>query len=145
MGLLTMYGVDVGLNYDKLNGLAKLVQELSGQAVPSNKPVVGDDLFKVESGIIASWLKNCDYEYATELFPYRWELVGQAPAEIVMGKGSGIDSVKMWLHNLEIEASDEEAMQVLMAVKQFGLTNKRLLTEEEFESLANRTLADARK
>jgi len=145
MGLLTMYGVDVGLHYDKLTGLARLVQELSGQEVPSNKPVVGDDLFKVESGIIASWLKNCDYEYATELFPYRWEVVGQSSAEIVMGKGSGIDSVKMWLHNLEIEASEAEAMQVLMAVKQFGLTNKRLLTEEEFESLANHTLADARR
>jgi isopropylmalate/homocitrate/citramalate synthase len=62
-----------------------------------------------------------------------------------MGKGSGIDSVKMWLHNLEIEASEAEAMQVLMAVKQFGLTNKRLLSEEEFETLANRTLAEARK
>lgn len=145
MGLLTMYGVDVGLNYDKLCGLAKLVQELSGQAVPSNKPVVGESLYKVESGIIASWLKNCDYEYAIELFPYRWEVVGQSSAEIVMGKGSGIDSVKMWLHKLEIEAGEAEAMQVLMAVKQFGLTHKRLLTEEEFEDLANRTLAGARK
>lgn len=144
MGLLTMYGVDLGLNYDKLYGLARLVQELSGQPVPGNKPVVGDGLFKVESGIIASWLKNCDYEYATELFPFRWEVVGQSSAEIVMGKGSGIDSVKMWLHRLEIETSEEEAMQVLMAVKQFGLTHKRLLTEEEFETLANRTLAEVR-
>ncbi|HXV44193.1 MAG TPA: pyruvate carboxyltransferase, partial [Anaerolineae bacterium] len=31
MALLTMYGVDVRLNYDKLYPLAKLVQELSGQ------------------------------------------------------------------------------------------------------------------
>lgn len=144
MGLLTMYGVDVGLNYDKLVGLAKLVQELSGQAVPGNKPVVGENLFKVESGIIASWLKNCDYEYATELFPFRWEVVGQSSAEIVMGKGSGIDSVKMWLHKLEIEASEEEAMGVLMAVKRFGLKHKRLLSEKEFETLAQETLAAAR-
>lgn len=144
MGLLTMYGIDVGLNYHKLYALAELVQELSGQPVPGNKPVVGKSLFKVESGIIASWLKNCDYEYATELFPYRWEVVGQSPAEIMIGKGSGIDSVKMWLYKLEIEASEEEAMQVLMAVKQFGLTHKRLLTEEEFEALANQTLAAQR-
>ncbi len=141
MGLLTMYGIDLGLNYDKLYELARLVQELSGQPVPGNKPVVGDGLFRVESGIIASWLKNCDYEYATELFPYRWEVVGQPSAEIVMGKGSGIDSVKMWLHKLEIEASEEEAMDILMAVKRFGLNHKRLLSEEEFETLANQTLA----
>ncbi|NIN64098.1 MAG: pyruvate carboxyltransferase, partial [Anaerolineae bacterium] len=45
LGLLTMYGVDVGLNYDKLYDLAHLVKELSGQPVPGNKPVVGDSLF----------------------------------------------------------------------------------------------------
>ncbi|RME48573.1 MAG: pyruvate carboxyltransferase [Caldilineae bacterium] len=145
MGLLTMYGIDLGLRYDKLYDLSKLVQELSGQAVPTNKPVVGDNLFKVESGIIASWFKNCAYEYATELFPFRWELVGQPSAEIVIGKGSGIDSVKMWLHNLEIEATDEEAMEILMAVKQFGLTHKRLLTPEEFENLAQSTLTRLRE
>lgn len=145
MALLTMYGVDVGIKYDKLTGLAKLVQELSGQAVPGNKPVVGDGLYKIESGIIASWFKNCDYQYATELFPFRWEVVGQPSAEIVMGKGSGIDSIKMWLHKLEIETNEDEAMAVLGAVKQFGLKNKRLMSEAEFESLANQTLADIRK
>jgi isopropylmalate/homocitrate/citramalate synthase len=145
MALLTMYGVDVGIKYDKLTSLAKLVQELSGQAVPGNKPVVGDGLYKVESGIIASWLKNCDYQYATELFPFRWEVVGQPHAEIVMGKGSGIDSVKMWLHQLEIETNEDEALAVLAAVKQFGLKHKRLKSEAEFESLANETLAGVRK
>ncbi|MFQ5857215.1 MAG: LeuA family protein, partial [Anaerolineae bacterium] len=38
MGLLTMYGVDIDIDYGKLHGLAKLVQQLSGQAVPTNKP-----------------------------------------------------------------------------------------------------------
>jgi isopropylmalate/homocitrate/citramalate synthase len=142
MGLLTMYGVDLGIRYDKLVELAHVVQEASGQAVPSNKPVVGDWLFKVESGIIASWLKNCGHEHATELFPYRWEVVGQPGAEIVMGKGSGIDSVMMWLHHLEIEATDEQAMAVLGAVKQFGLKHKRLLTEEEFAELAKETIGN---
>jgi isopropylmalate/homocitrate/citramalate synthase len=140
MALLTLYGIDTGIKYDKLVDLARVVQEASGHAVPTNKPVVGEWLYKVESGIIASWLKNCGDEHATELFPYRWEVVGQPRAEIVMGKGSGIDSVNMWLHHLEIEASEEQAMEVLGAVKQFGLKNKRLMSEEEFAELANATL-----
>ncbi len=144
MALLTMYGVDVGLNYEKLTSLAHLVEELSGQKVPSNKPVVGNSLYKVESGIIASWLKNCGEQHQTELFPYRPHLVGQGKPEIVMGKGSGIDSVKMWLHHLEIEADDEEAMDVLMAVKQFGLREKRLMTEEEFADLATEVIGNGR-
>lgn len=137
MGLLTMYGVDVGIDYTKLTDLARLVAELSGQAVPTNKPVVGEGLYNVESGIIASWWKNCGYERATQLFPYRWEVVGQSPAEVVMGKGSGLDSVKMWLNQLEIEATDDEANQILAAVKEFALDNKRLLTKEDFREIAN--------
>lgn len=142
LALLTMYGIDTGIRYDKLFDLARLVQQASGHAVPTNKPVVGEWLFKVESGIIASWLKNCGHTHATELFPYRWEVVGQPRAEIVMGKGSGLDSVKMWLHHLEIETTDEQAMAVLGAVKQFGLQHKRLMTEDEFADLARATIGD---
>jgi isopropylmalate/homocitrate/citramalate synthase len=72
-------------------------------------------------------------------------VVGQPSAEIVMGKGSGIDSVKMWLYNLEIETTEAEAMEILGAVKQFGLKTKRLMSEQEFESLANEVLAGIRK
>jgi isopropylmalate/homocitrate/citramalate synthase len=144
MALLTMYGVDIGIKTEKLTELAALVEELSGQAVPTNKPVVGSGLYKVESGIIASWLKNCGYEHQTELFPFRPAVVGQPAAEIVLGKGSGIDSVKMWLHHLEIEATEEEALQVLAVIKEFGMAQKRLLTTEEFERLTHETLTRIR-
>jgi len=131
MALLTLYGIDCGLKYDKFYGLSKLVQQLSGHAVPSNRQVVGDALFQIESGIIASWWMNCGEEKATELFPFRWDLVGQAAPKIVIGKGSGIDSIKAKLKELGIEASEEEAMKVLMAVKQHSLSTKSLLTNEE--------------
>lgn len=140
LGLLTMYGVDVGLDYSKIKGLADLVRDLSGHAVPSNRPVVGDRLYHIESGIIASWWKNCGYENATELFPYRWELVGQQPVEIVLGKGSGLDSVKMWLGRIGVQATEEEANEVLAAVKAFSLEHKRLLTEDDFRAVVQKTL-----
>src|SRR5580698_5964285 len=79
MALLTLYGIDTGLKYDKFYGLSKLVAQLSGHAVPTNRQVVGDSLFQIESGIIASWFENCGEENATELFPFRAEVVGQAP------------------------------------------------------------------
>jgi isopropylmalate/homocitrate/citramalate synthase len=136
MALLTLYGIDIGLNYKKLYDLAHLVQKLSGHAVPSSKPVVGDMLFQIESGIIASWFQNCGPENATELFPFHWDVVGQPPAKIVMGKGSGIDSVKWALHKNGIQASEEEATRLLAAIKEFSLAKKRLLTEKEFLDLA---------
>ncbi len=143
MALLTMYGIDVGIRYDKLRDLSKLVQEISGQPVPSNRPVVGHDLYNVESGIIASWLNNCGDEYQIELYAYRPELVGQAPAQVVMGKGSGIDSVKPWLERFQIQASEDQAMEVLHAVKEFGIESKRLMSEDEFRTRANETNSPA--
>jgi len=136
MALLTMYNVDVGLDYTKLTPLANLVQQITGVAVPSNKPVVGKALYQIESGIIASWYKNCGEKYATELFPVRWNAVGQPAPVVVMGKGSGIDSVKMWLVEMGIEASDEEALMMTAAVKNFSLKSKQLLTEAEFKKIA---------
>ncbi len=141
LALLTMYGVDTGLKYDRLYRLAHLVEQLSGHAVPKNRPVVGDLLFAIESGIIASWYQNCGDENATELFPFRWELVGQSPARIVMGKGSGIDSVKNRLQMKGIDFTEEEAMSVVTAVKEFSLQHKRLLTDEEFDRIVESVLA----
>ncbi|HEY5622325.1 MAG TPA: pyruvate carboxyltransferase [Gammaproteobacteria bacterium] len=141
MALLTMYGIDIGINYDKLYPLAKLVQEISGVQIPSNRSVVGDQLFQVESGIIANWFKNCGKEHQTELFPFRPELVGQPEADVVMGKGSGIDSVRLWLDKIGEEATDEEAMAILKEVKALGGSTKQLLTIEQFKDIANRTIS----
>src|SRR5579859_6690755 len=140
MALLTLYGVDTGIKYDKFYGLSKLVQQLSGHAVPSNRQVVGDSLFKIESGIIASWFENCGEENATELFPFRSEVVGQAPISVVFGKGSGIDSVKWGLRKLGVQFNEEEAMKCVAAIKDFSLQRKRLLTDEEFRSVVDATL-----
>jgi isopropylmalate/homocitrate/citramalate synthase len=140
LALLTLYGIDTGLKYDKFYSLAKLVQQLSGHAVPSNRQVVGDALFQIESGIIASWYQNCGNENATELFPFHWDVVGQAPVKVVMGKGSGIDSVKAGLRNLDVPFTEEEAMRVVAAVKDFSLRHKRLLTDAEFRTIVATTL-----
>jgi len=140
MALKTMYGVDVGIDTTKLTPLANLVQRLTGVAVPTNKAIVGSGLYQIESGIIASWFKNCGEKNATELFPIRWSAVGQPPAEIVMGKGSGIDSVNAWLRDVGMQVSEEDAMKVLQATKLHSLKNKKMLTHAEFRDLARSVL-----
>ena len=140
MALKTMYGVDCGIDTTKLTPLANLVQRLTGVAVPSNKAIVGSGLYQIESGIIASWFKNCGEKNATELFPIRWSAVGQPPAEVVMGKGSGIDSVNMWLNDVGMQVSEEDAMKVLQATKLYSLKNKKMLSKAEFRDLARNVL-----
>ncbi len=136
MALLTMYGIDIGIKTKKLYGLGKLVKELSGHAVPDNKPVMGERLFEIESGIITNWLSNVGQDHTTEIFPYRPELVGQKAGTSVLGKGSGLDSVKLWLKEKGMEVSDDEKLnEILSKIKQRSLEKKGLLGEAEFREI----------
>ncbi|MBT4203938.1 hypothetical protein OAI04_01360 [Hyphomicrobiales bacterium] len=140
MALKTLYNKDIGIKTEKLKALSDLVRDISGVAVASNRPIVGDDLFNVESGIIANWLLNCGYEHQTELFPFRPSLVGQKEPEIVIGKGSGIDSIKDRLNRFQINADDKQAMDILMAIKDWGLIHKKLMTDDEFRTIVEKTI-----
>src|SRR5207253_2736509 len=131
--LKTMYGRESGIDFSKLYGLSRLVREAARVPVPPNRGIVGDRLFHVESGIIASWVKNVGQEHLTEAFPFRPEMVGQTGPEIVLGKGSGLDSVLIWLDRLGLGPATEEQMQaILQEVKATSLKNKSLLDEDEF-------------
>jgi isopropylmalate/homocitrate/citramalate synthase len=137
MALLTMYGIDIGIDHTKLTPLANLVQKLTGVAVPTNKPIVGSSLYKIQSGIIAGWFRNCGEEFATEVFPIRPGAIGQPQADVLMGKGSGIDSVKIWLDRAGMRASEDDVLRITAAVKDFSLKSKRLLSEAEFRHIAD--------
>ena len=41
LALLTLYGIDVGIDYGKLNELSKLVMDLAGIEPPANRPFIG--------------------------------------------------------------------------------------------------------
>ena len=141
MALKTMYGIESGIDFSKLYGLSRLVRELAGVPVPPNRGIVGDRIFHVESGIIASWVKNVGSERLTEAFPFRPEMVGQTGPEIVLGKGSGLDSVLIWLDKLNLGPSnDEQTMAILQEVKAKSLQKKGLLTEDDFHLIATGVL-----
>lgn len=132
LALLTMYGLDTGIRTEHFTAISRQVMAMAGVAQPSNRPVVGDRLFDVESGIIATWVRNVGEE-VTEAFPFRPELVGQAPPEIVLGKGSGADSVVAWLDRNGIDVPDADAvLEILARVKERSLASKGLLGNDEF-------------
>jgi isopropylmalate/homocitrate/citramalate synthase len=66
------------------------------------------------------------------MFPYKPTLVGQNDVPIVLGKGSGLDSIAIWLDRLGIEATEDEMREVLLEVKAKSLEKKGLLDEGEF-------------
>ncbi|HEY6629578.1 MAG TPA: pyruvate carboxyltransferase, partial [Acidimicrobiia bacterium] len=142
LALLTMYGIDTGIKTEKFTEIARLVAELSGVTQPGNRPVTGERLYNVESGIITTWVKNVGDDL-TEPFPYRPELVGQPAPEIVLGKGSGLDSVGIWLGKHGIyDAETKEIEAILAEVKGKSLAKKGLLDDEEFLEIVRQVIPD---
>lgn len=138
VALRTLYDRDIGLRLENLTELAHLVGGLSGVQQPSNRPVVGDRLFAVESGIIASWLRNVrDVRdgHLTEVVPYLPSLVGQEGPHIVLGKNSGIDSIVEGLELTGQRASAEERLEILSVVKERSLAKRDLLDLNEFRAI----------
>lgn len=143
LALLTLYNRDIGIDTTKLYELSKLVNGLAQTIQPTNRAVVGDSLFEVESGIIATWVRNVRDNALTECVPYDPALVGQSGPKIVLGKGSGVDNISEYLDIIGRQATDEQRMDLLGDVKSASLAKHGLLTVEEFTELATARLGSA--
>jgi isopropylmalate/homocitrate/citramalate synthase len=135
LALNMLYGVEHNLNTEEFYSLSRLVRERSSHTIPSNRAVVGEQLFEIESGIIAGWYERCIEDEPTEVFPYHWDVVGQPTARVVFGKGSGLPSVVLALKALGVSADDEQMRSVLTAIKERALETKALLPFEEVKEI----------
>ena len=137
LALLTMYNIDVGIDFSKLNELSQMVQKFSGTTIPSNRPFIGEGAYNIESGIVTGWYRNVFEKDPTTVYPVRPDFVGHKKPEILMGKKSGIDNIAIWATRLGIHLTDEESMDVLKRVKLKAYDLKRTLTESEFKEVVN--------
>ena len=140
LALRMLYNVEHGLVTESFYALSRLVRERTGHQIPSNRAAVGERLFEVESGIIAGWYERCIDDDPTELFPYHWDMVGQPPARVVYGKGSGLPSVTLVMKALGLDASDDELRNILMKIKERALETKALMPFEEVATIILDTL-----
>jgi len=140
MALLTLYNRDIGIKTEKLAALARLIGELSGVQQPSNRPVTGERLFDIESGIIATWFRNVRDVDVTEAVPFLPSLVGLDGPRVVYGKGSGIDSIAEATEQLGLDATAEQGLEILDRVKAASIARHGLLDLAEVEKLAREVL-----
>jgi isopropylmalate/homocitrate/citramalate synthase len=143
MSLLCLYGKDIGIRTERFCDVSRFVLDLAKVTIPPNRPIVGDKLYEVESGIIAGWVRLARKEHPLEFVPFAADLVGQKPVSIVLGKNSGPPSMEEWCEKLGVTASDEERMAMLQQVKAKSFEKKDLLTEEEFRAIVERVLQRA--
>ena len=140
MALLTLYNRDIGIKTEQLTSIARMVGEISGVQQPGNRPVTGESLFDIESGIIATWFRNVRDQDVTESVPFLPSLVGQDGPAIVYGKGSGIDSIAEALGELGLEATEEQSLTILEDLKSAAIARHGLLELKDIEAIARKVL-----
>jgi len=128
--LRSLYGVESNLNLDRIRDVSARVRELSGYALEPWKPVTGETLFTRESGAVAS-----QFHDPPSIEPYSSRLVA-AQRSIVLGKKSGLDSIRIKAEELGLDVPDERRADVLAKVKALGARKRGLVTDDEFRELA---------
>ncbi len=140
MALRTMYGVDTGIRTEALYELSKLVQKLAGLELPPNRPIVGDSLYYIESGIVTMFHRRCKKVEPLEYIPFAPEMVGRPGPDVALGKGSGLANIEEHLERRGLTATPEQANEILARVKQTAIDKKALLTGAEFDEIAGTVL-----
>jgi isopropylmalate/homocitrate/citramalate synthase len=133
--LRVLYGVESNLRLDLIRSVSARVQELSGYELEPWKPVTGDTLYRRESGAVAS-----QFHDPPSIEPYSSELVA-AERGIVLGKKSGLDSIRIKAEELGLDVPEERYADLLASVKELGMRKRGLVDDAEFVALVHQGTA----
>lgn len=144
INLKNLHRIDLGLDLSGLHRLCRIAAQISKFPYAANKPVVGDNLFKVESGMIMHIFINAAKNGfpSSIMLPFLPEEVGQTPLEYVLSKGSGKAAIEHFLLKLGITIANETQLErIILEVKTLATIIKGPITTEDLKSIAEKIIA----
>ena len=133
MAMKILYGKDYGFKTKYIKELSDLVSKASGLPIPYNKPVVGNNVFRHESGIHVDAVIEEPLCYE----PYLPELVGQK-RQLVLGKHSGCRAVRAKLNECELDVTNDELIEIVRQVKKQREEGK-YINDQVFKEIVKNT------
>ena len=117
--------VELRLKESSIYSVSKLVETFSGVRIPSNKPIVGDNVFTQTAGIHADG-DNKNNLYFNDLLPERFG----RKREYALGKTSGKANIEKNLQELGLKLNDADLKKVTQRVIELG-DRKETVTKED--------------
>ena len=117
--------VEIQVKETSLYSVSKLIETFSGVRIPSNKPVVGDNVFTQTAGIHADG-DNKNNLYFNDLMPERFG----RKRKYALGKTSGKANIEKNLQELGLQLNDEDLKKVTQRIIELG-DQKELVTKED--------------
>lgn len=125
-------------NYSALIEMKELYEKACIGKVGDKKPIVGDSIFDIESGIHVDGVlkKPSNYECVSP------QILGRS-RKIILGKHSGRASIEYKRTELKLpELTENQAGYVLAQVREISMINRRRVSDEEFTELVRKALVD---
>lgn len=129
LALKCLYAMPVEMHLEKIRVVSEVVRRAGKYELEGWKPVIGDNLFLRESGAVAS-----QFHIPEAIEPYSAELVG-ARRGVVLGKRSGLDSIRLKAEELALDVPVPYRAAVLEAVKEKAIEKGGLVSDDEFRSI----------
>lgn len=117
--------VEININEEAIYTVSKLVETFSGIRIPSNKPIVGDNVFTQTAGIHADGDSKNNL-YFNDLLPERFG----RKRTYALGKTSGKANIEKNLQELGLKLSDQDLKKVTQRVIELG-DMKETVTKED--------------
>ena len=117
--------IEVSIDESSIFKVSKLVETFSGIRIPSNKPIVGDNVFTQTAGIHADG-DNKNNLYFNDLLPERFG----RKRKYALGKTSGKANIEKNLQELGLRLNDDEIKKVTQRVIELG-DKKETVTMED--------------
>lgn len=117
--------VEMRIKESSIYKVSKLVENFSGVRIPSNKPIVGENVFTQTAGIHADG-DNKNNLYFNDLLPERFG----RKREYALGKTSGKANIEKNLQELGLKLNDADLKKVTQRVIELG-DRKETVTKED--------------
>ncbi len=130
VALKVLYGIETGINLQKIYETSKLVEKLTGVRIAKNKPIVGENAFGHESGIHTHGILNNPRTYE----PISPEMVGRK-RWFMAGKLSGSHGIAAQLKEMGISVNEDQLAEIVKRVKALGDAGKHV-TDADLYAIA---------
>ncbi len=117
--------IETGIQEQKIFRVSKLVEQFSGQYIPANKPVVGENVFTQTAGIHADGDQKKSL-YFNKLLPERFG----RERKYALGKSSGKANISKNLEALGISLEPDELARVTQRIIDLGDKKERVTPED---------------
>lgn len=130
LGLKLLMGAESNIRMGEIYRLCRLVAEVSGFPIPVNKPIVGENVFNIESAQSAQWYSKAAEGFMS--YPFAFDLVGHPEPKIILSKKSGPYSLDLKLKELGLSIPRDRYPEILGRVYEVSLQKRGAIGDDEF-------------